>query len=151
MTIIAQTLLDLLSSKVKSGNSGKSFSGHNYSVNQGSASTSTGSPSSGSLGQTSNAASGTSVGAGARAPLGGNPVSSNIANGALGGMESATSANVTGDIGSSANSKGRSTVKWIIVGSVTLGVVIIVGYLYLERKKEQKKVQEKANSENLKS
>ena len=146
MIVIEQTLLDLLSSKVKSGNSGKSFSGHNYSVNQGSASTSNGSSSSGSLGQTSNAASGTSAGAGATAPLGGNPVASSIANGALGGMESATSANVIGDIGSSADSKGRSTIKWIIVGSVTVGVIILFRHLYLKYKKEQEMVQEKANS-----
>lgn len=146
MIVIEQTLLDLLSSKVKSGNSGKSFSGHNYSVNQGSASTSNGSSSSGSLGQTSNAASGTSAGAGATAPLGGNPVASSIANGGLGGIESSASANGTGVNVPSVDSKGRSTIKWIIVGGITLGVIIIVGYLYLERKKEQEMVQEKANS-----
>lgn len=145
MNVTEQTMLDLLLRTRKSINSSKSFTGRNYSVNQGSASTSAGRTSSG-LGQTSNAASVTSAGAGATAPMRGNPVASSIANGGLGGMESATSANVTGDIGSSANSKGRSTIKWIIVGSVTVGVIILCSHLYLKYKKEQKMVQEKANS-----
>lgn len=150
MTIIEQTLLDLNPSKFKIGKSGKSFSERNYSVNQGSASTSAGRSTSG-FGQAPNAASSATGSSVAQAHLGGNPITSSSAIGALGGMGSSASANITGVNVTSAKSEGMSTADWIIVCSVTVGVIILCSYIYLERKKEQEMVQEKANSENLKS